>query len=286
MIQEVSGRPARDFMVGANPKIAVREWAGDGATVLLLHGLSHNLEVWTPVADILPRENRILAIDLRGHGKSETSSGQAYADHAADVVAVLDALKVGTSVIAGHSWGARVALYLAAQCPERCRGVVAVDQALWDYEPPPLYLTDVDLNELESLHAAVLSGDAAAALKIESLEWGLVWASVLERSLEETAEGWVQRPIPNDVRALTVSEARSQPVEQLYAKVTAPTVMLFATNDDDFGFARPIGRQANVEYLRTTVSNAQIEWIEGDHSFFVENPAPVAAAIVSMLDRA
>ena len=276
-------RPSRDVMVGEDPRLAVREWQGDGDAVVLLHGLSHNLEVWTPVVQLLPRENRVLAVDLRGHGRSETSSGQAYRDHAADVDAVVQRFGLGTPVIVGHSWGARVALYFAAEHAEQCRAVVAVDQALWDYEPPTSYLADRDLNELEPLPPAVLSEEEATELRLQSVEWGAVWAAVTARSLTATTEGWIQRPVPNDVRALTVCEARAQPVERLYAQLKAPTVMLFATDDDDFGFAPPVGRHANVEHLRTVVPDARIEWIDGDHSFFVDNPAPVAAAIMSVL---
>ena len=282
MIQAVRSRAFREVVVGADPAIVVREWPACGAVVLLLHGLSHNLEVWSPVVDSLPRENRILAVDLRGHGKSESASGHGYEDHVGDVLTVLDGLDVSAPVIVGHSWGGRVALYFAAKCPDRCRGVVALDQALWDYEPPSSYLS-IDLGGIEPLATPLLSEDEAAALRTGSSEWGNVWASVLKRSLEQTPEGWLQRPVPNDVRALTVAEAKSQPVEPLYAQILAPIVMLFAANDSDFGFARPIGRQANVEYIRTAVPSAKIAWVDGDHSFFVDNPTPVAAAVASIL---
>jgi pimeloyl-ACP methyl ester carboxylesterase len=284
----VTRRRRHDFVVEHDPTIAVREWPGDGDGdgVLLLHGLSHNLEVWTPVAELLPLECRVVAIDLRGHGRSGTSAGHGYREHAGDVAAVLAALRIESCVIAGHSWGARVALYFAAEAGDRCRGVVAVDQALWDYEPPSTHLGHDDLGELEPLPTTAMSDDEASALRGASLAWGTVWASVIERSLEETAAGWIRRPVPNDVRALTIAESGAQPVEHLYAQMKAPAVMLFATDDDDFGFAPPIGRIENVEHLRTVLPGARIEWIVGNHSFLVEDPAPVAAAITSLWSRA
>ncbi len=94
--------------------------------MLLLHGLGADRHVWRLVAPDL-RPLPVLALDARGHGDSGPGHGYRLDDVAADVVTALDALGLSRVLVVGHSWGAAVALTLAADAPERVLGVVALD---------------------------------------------------------------------------------------------------------------------------------------------------------------
>jgi pimeloyl-ACP methyl ester carboxylesterase len=276
--QEGGSRGSAEVAVAGVPELALRAWEGSGPVVLLLHGLAHNLEVWSPLVNLLPVGCRPVAPDLRGHGRSGVSNSNTYEDFDRDVVRVLDAVGADAALLVGHSWGARVALHFASAQPSRCLGVVALDQALWDYEPPAHYL---GTDDAALLGTPKLSQDDAAKLRAEASEWG-AWSGVVERSLQRFEDGWSHTPIPDVGRSVIVSEARAQPVEQLYSQIACPIVMLFATDDDDFGLAPPIGRRANVEHLQRT-TNASIAWVSGDHGFHVEQPQAVADVIAEWI---
>jgi pimeloyl-ACP methyl ester carboxylesterase len=73
---------------------------------------------------------RVLALDLRGRGLShKPDSGYSMADHAADVLGLLDALELRQVVLGGHSFGGLLSIYMAAKNPERVSKLVIIDAA-------------------------------------------------------------------------------------------------------------------------------------------------------------
>ncbi|WP_036279897.1 alpha/beta fold hydrolase [Microbacterium sp. CH12i] len=107
-------------------------------TVLAIHGVTSSHLAWPFLVAELPGV-RVIAPDLRGRGVSCTVSGPAgMASHAADLVAVLDALEVASLPVVGHSMGGFVAVVLAHLHPERVQRLVLVDGGLPLDVPPGL----------------------------------------------------------------------------------------------------------------------------------------------------
>ncbi|WP_053206397.1 alpha/beta hydrolase [Jiangella muralis] len=100
-----------------------------GAPVIMaLHGITANALAFGAVAQALDGEVRLLAPDLRGRADSRSVRGPwGLAAHAADVVAVLDAARVESAVLLGHSMGAYVAALTAYLYPSRVSSLVLVD---------------------------------------------------------------------------------------------------------------------------------------------------------------
>ncbi|WP_437971996.1 alpha/beta hydrolase [Sorangium sp. So ce260] len=97
--------------------------------IVLVHGMVGHAGFWdTPLAHVSGRR-RAVAIDLRGHGASEPPPDADYAPSAcaADVLAVLDALALPRVALVGHSYGALVALAVAAAHPERVARLLLAD---------------------------------------------------------------------------------------------------------------------------------------------------------------
>jgi pimeloyl-ACP methyl ester carboxylesterase len=105
---------------------------GVGPDLVMVHGLTGNLAVWhLRIVPELTERFRVLTYDLRGHGHSDTPpSGYTPDDMAEDLLALLDALEIERPLIAGHSYGADIALYHALRHPERVREVIAIESAL------------------------------------------------------------------------------------------------------------------------------------------------------------
>jgi pimeloyl-ACP methyl ester carboxylesterase len=105
---------------------------GDGPDVVMVHGLTGNLAVWhLHIVPALSRRFRILTYDLRGHGYTDVPpTGYSPDAMATDLLQLLDALDIECPVVIGHSYGADIALYLAARHPERVRRVFAIEAAL------------------------------------------------------------------------------------------------------------------------------------------------------------
>ncbi|WP_210588769.1 alpha/beta fold hydrolase [Streptomyces sp. GESEQ-35] len=105
------------------------EDAGQGPLIVLLHGVTENSTAWEPVVGPLATTHRVLALDLRGHGRSPAQPPYDMLTLAQDVRITLDALAPQQPpLIIGHSLGAMVATVYAAMHP--VRAVVNVDQSL------------------------------------------------------------------------------------------------------------------------------------------------------------
>lgn len=101
--------------------------------ILMLHGLSSNARYWQRTAVYVPGR-RIVALDQRGHGltgsarhRPASSGGYAMAELVGDAVFAIVELGLGAPVVVGHSWGAAVALELAAMRDAPVSGLVFVD---------------------------------------------------------------------------------------------------------------------------------------------------------------
>jgi pimeloyl-ACP methyl ester carboxylesterase len=104
--------------------------ASDGTAVVLLHGFPYDVRVYDDVVPPLVAAGcRVVVPYLRGYGPTRfvsadtpRSGQQAVLGH--DLLALLDALRIDSAVLAGYDWGGRAACIIAALWPERVRGLV------------------------------------------------------------------------------------------------------------------------------------------------------------------
>jgi len=103
------------------------EQSGAGHPLLLLHGFTGSAATWSPLSARFAPTFRTIALDLIGHGRSDSPpDAQRYQiEHCvADLLAVLDALNIERADVLGYSMGGRVALHLAAAAPGRIGALV------------------------------------------------------------------------------------------------------------------------------------------------------------------
>jgi pimeloyl-ACP methyl ester carboxylesterase len=104
----------------------------DGPPIVLLHGWPYDIYSFVDVAPLLASAGfRVIVPYVRGYGttrflSNDTLRNGQQAAVAVDVVALMDALKIEKTVLAGFDWGARSAAIVAALWPERCKALVSV----------------------------------------------------------------------------------------------------------------------------------------------------------------
>jgi pimeloyl-ACP methyl ester carboxylesterase len=123
---EYGGGPAAVTKAGVRGRTAAS--APADRPLILLHGLLLSQEMHRPLAeDLAARGNRVITLDLLGHGRSDRPRDMwryTMAIYGQQVVALMDHLGIEEAVVMGTSLGANAALEVAAANPERLRGLV------------------------------------------------------------------------------------------------------------------------------------------------------------------
>lgn len=138
-IQVSSGHLARLLVIDISPDHPLH-------TLVFVHGFGGKALQWQYQLSRFSRSNRVIAMDLRGHGRSDKPSGSySMTQIQADLLALVDGLQVsGKVVLIGHSFGGAVASEFAAAHPERVERLVLIATA-GEYRLNPLYRLALNL---------------------------------------------------------------------------------------------------------------------------------------------
>jgi 3-oxoadipate enol-lactonase len=138
--------------------------AGSGETLLLLHSLALNGEMWEPILPAFAAGYDVIAVDFRGHGASRWD-GAAFSvdDLASDLRVLLDSLGIERCHVLGVSMGGSVATAFAAAHPELVGRLVLCDTTAW-------YGADAPLVWRERAEAA-RSGERAKLVPFQVDRW-------------------------------------------------------------------------------------------------------------------
>lgn len=259
---------------GADVDIAFQV-RGQGPAVVLLHGTSANHAVWHPVGDALADRATVIALDQRGHGRSDKPErGYAADDFAADVITVLDALEIDRAVIAGHSLGGRNAWVAAAEHPDRVAGAVVVD-----YTP---YVSHEVLDELDVRVADGFRSfpDQAAVEEYLRGRYRRILPGAVTRRARwgygADASGGLAPLASRDAMRQLIEGFRT-PCDAAFRSVSVPMTHLRGVDSrivDDFAWERAIADRPDDRWVVVT---------DADHYIPEEHPLLVAAEIERVL---
>lgn len=110
------------------------------ATIVLLHGINSSMAMWQSVVKKMPKDVRIIGIDLLGFGDSPRTSWPSYQVRvqARSVAATLFLMKIrGPVIIIGHSLGSLVAIDFARRYPLMTRQLILISPPLYDIDHEP-----------------------------------------------------------------------------------------------------------------------------------------------------
>jgi pimeloyl-ACP methyl ester carboxylesterase len=124
---EYGGGPAAVTSAGGRGRTA-KSAPATARPLILVHGVLLSQEMNKPLAkDLAGRGNRVITVDLLGHGESDRPRDMwrySMAIFAGQVIALMDHLQIDEAVVMGTSLGANTALEIASAAPERLRGMV------------------------------------------------------------------------------------------------------------------------------------------------------------------
>ncbi|SVB80829.1 uncharacterized protein METZ01_LOCUS233683, partial [marine metagenome] len=109
-------------------RVRYLDWGGQGKPAVLLHGLASSANWYDLVSPHLRNHYRIISPDQRGHGQTtQAPDGYDWGTLTQDVVGLMDLLDIPKAAGFGHSWGATVALNVAARAQDRVTALGLID---------------------------------------------------------------------------------------------------------------------------------------------------------------
>lgn len=135
--------------------LKTHQWGAAGRkSVVCIHGVAQHGGIFGDLAErLVSCGHSVLSVDLRGHGQSGREPPWSVATHVRDVLETLEAQGIEQVTWVGHSFGGLVAAALAAEAPERTRGLILLDPGL--EVPPDRALRSAEIERLDWSFATV-----------------------------------------------------------------------------------------------------------------------------------
>ena len=254
------------------------ELAGKGPAVIFLHGGNGNARDWANQVPVLSTKYKVIAMDIRGHGKSEgPKSEEEYSIPiiAEDVLELLNLLGIKKCCLAGHSFGGFVALQFAVTHQDRLSGLVLVDTSSGPYgggDTKTGQLTQklVELAISQGMEAAFEYDASHNTERIEKFK--------IHPELREEARQTMLMMSVNAYIWGSRTVAKWQPVTPRLAEIKVPTIIF--RGEDDIRFATA------VKILETGIAGSVLTTVKGaGHSPHQDAPDIFNRNILEFLER-
>jgi pimeloyl-ACP methyl ester carboxylesterase len=268
-----------------------RDWGGVGQPIVLLHGLASTSHIWDMVAPILVNNYRVVALDQRGHGESDTPDhGYDFPTVVSDMYAFIHSLDFNKPLVFGHSWGGDVALEYAVAHQGEVKGLGFVDggtiniagrpgntleQAMIDMAPP--MWEGMTFDKLEERAKTWRPPSMLSPQHIEILR------SNFRQQDDDTITSRLSRA--NHLRIIEALWNHSPP--DLYKQLICPVLLMPARQKDSDSVAdRRTRKEASIAEASKLIPNSMTVWMEDSvHDVPIQRPELVAGVITEHIEN-
>jgi pimeloyl-ACP methyl ester carboxylesterase len=243
-----------------------------GPPVVLIHGYTDNARDWVPMLPYLSKRDRLILVDIRGHGRSsKPECCYTRIDFAYDIKLLLDALGVQRADIVGHSLGSIIAQTFAEYWPERTARVVLISSTGGSPPDRPKKPPQLDFAaEIRKLKEPI---EADSPFMIAWWDSPTPVDPDFIRRQRQDAAG-----IPLRVWLAVLDQAL--PADNVYGdlqstlpRLKAPALLIWGSKD-------PIMEEDMRQSLRNALPNAKVKIFDGlGHNPFWEDPRGVAEVV-------
>jgi pimeloyl-ACP methyl ester carboxylesterase len=260
-------RATSNTLVVAGVEMFYLDTAGNGPPVVLLHGLSANANSFGGIIAAGNRPSvRFIAPDLRGRARSgKPEHGYEMADHARDVIALLDELGLESVVLGGHSFGGYLAIYIAATYPERVSKLVIIDAAISSH-PRIGVLLKPSLDRLTRIAASpeAYLAEIRGAAYLNDM-WDDSVESYFRAEILENEDGTAQSATSGAAIAQAAMGVATEPWLHHVQQVRQPTLLLNAVEPFGPPGTPPLFDEVSARATARAFANARYVVIPGNH---------------------
>ena len=245
---------------------------GQGTPIVFLHPWTTNGYIWYYQVFPFARTNQVIAVDHRGHGRSDKpKSGYSIQEHARDVAAVLDAERIDRAILVGNSIGGMIAMQFALDNPNRVIGQLILSSGTGLGEEMPKEAAAAFVKDFEGTFSALLGGAVSAKSKRERPE-------ILEVM---NAHFRVQSNFPKHVFDSSMADPNGVfgwNIKNRLSSIRTPTLVVAGEEDN----ATPVA--AN-KFLADNIPGAKLSVVKDvGHFHQLEKPLEFNAALKEFVD--
>jgi pimeloyl-ACP methyl ester carboxylesterase len=246
-------------------RVHYKSYGKGNEALILIHGWTCNLDYWRDSVADLSKRNRVIAIDLPGHGQSDKPE-IAYSMElfARAVDAVMRDAKVERAVLVGHSMGTPVARQFYRKYPEKTLGIVIVDGSLRPFGDKKL---------MEGFIAGFRGPNYREAGK-------QMFAGMAGPNLSPQTQERIQASFLNTPQHVIVSAMEGMADDSIWGpdKINVPVLAFMAKS--------PFWPPDTEEFFRSIAPNLDFQMLAGvGHFLMMEKPKEFDAAVIAFLDK-
>ncbi|BCB82755.1 alpha/beta fold hydrolase [Phytohabitans suffuscus] len=265
-------------------RLHVRHWPGpDRRPFLLVHGLASSALLWQEAAaELSAAGHPVYAVDLRGHGESESpADGYDAATAVADLAAVSDALGLTGAVVAGHSWGGNVTVRLTAEHPALVAALALVDGGWID--PTTAFGSWEEC--AATMRPPNLNGGTAdgvrAYLRGAHPDWSAHAVEAAMSGMREAPDGSLTLRLSAAQHGSIVRSMWDDPPSRWFAAVSPPVLMLPVIST---GYRRRAAiKRMWLDAATAAIPQATVrEYLDADHDLPAQHPRRLAADLLEL----
>ena len=245
-------------------KIHYKSYGKGKDALVLIHGWSCNLENWRDQIPDLAKRNRVIALDLPGHGQSDKPQIAYTMDLFANAIdAVMRDAKVERAVLVGHSMGTPVARQFYRKYPQKTLGIVIVDGGLRVFGT-------------KEMRDGFLTMFRSPGYK----EAGAQFFAQTMKNLPAAEQERANQSFANTPQYVLVSAMESMSNEALYGpdKINVPVFAIIAKS--------PFWPPDTEEFLHGLAPDLELQWWDGvGHFLMMEKPKQFNDAVIAFLNK-
>lgn len=250
-----------------NTKISYTD-QGKGNAVILLHGFLENSTMWKYLAPVLTQKNRVICIDLLGHGQTDCLGYIHSMEDMADAVHhVISELKIRKAILVGHSMGGYVALAFAELYPEMMKGMVLLNSTSRSDSDERI------TNRTRAIKAVKQNYVAAVRMSISNL-FSEENREKLIAQIEWVRDEALQTPLQGIIAAQEGMKLRKDR-EVILHFATYPILLILGKKDPVLNYEENVGQINGTDVKLVTFNDG--------HMSHLENQAELEKVIVGFL---
>jgi pimeloyl-ACP methyl ester carboxylesterase len=249
---------------------------GKGPAVVFVHEVGMDHTMYAAQFEDLPENYRCIALDMRGHGRSDTPQGPwSMQDIVVDLIAFIEGTIAAPCHLVGSSWGGMAALRVAIQREDLLRSLICIATSPDAEDPEWVQL-------YRGYETAVESGDGVSeelARQTVPIFYGEPFVQREPEAIEIHVDRLTKMPATAVVEALRMVNDRESMTDRL-GEIRMPALVIHGELDSAVGIA-------HAETLASGIKGADLVRVqETGHTPSVEAPDVVNEALAGFLARA